>query len=99
MGDGEGRGELCKGLDADVFLRLPRQPDHAGVGLGTDFVDVAMFRALAALEEYAVEASIAKVACSEMLDFVIDENVQIHGGNGFVADYPADRRALIPFLL
>src|SRR5437867_3498401 len=47
--------------------------------------------ALAALEEYAVEASIAKVAGSEMLDFVLDENIQIHGGNGFVRDYPAER--------
>src|SRR6202008_1180494 len=46
---------------------------------------------LAALEEFAVEASIAKVAGSEMLDFVVDENVQIHGGNGFVRDYPAER--------
>jgi alkylation response protein AidB-like acyl-CoA dehydrogenase len=46
---------------------------------------------LAALEEYAVEASILKVAASEMLDFVLDENVQIHGGNGFVKDYPAER--------
>ncbi|HVC19581.1 MAG TPA: acyl-CoA dehydrogenase family protein [Vicinamibacterales bacterium] len=45
---------------------------------------------LAAVEEYAVEASIAKVAGSEMLDYVLDENVQIHGGNGFVADYPAE---------
>ena len=45
----------------------------------------------AAFEEYAVEASIAKVACSETLDFVLDENVQIHGGNGFVADYSAER--------
>jgi alkylation response protein AidB-like acyl-CoA dehydrogenase len=47
--------------------------------------------ALATLEEYAVEASIAKVAGSEMLDFVLDENIQIHGGNGFVRDYPAER--------
>src|SRR5207249_6287686 len=47
--------------------------------------------ALAALEEYAVEASIAKVAGTEMLDFVLDENIQIHGGNGFVRDYPAER--------
>jgi len=46
---------------------------------------------LAALEELAVEASILKVAASEMLDFVLDENVQIHGGNGFVRDYPAER--------
>jgi alkylation response protein AidB-like acyl-CoA dehydrogenase len=44
-----------------------------------------------AFEEYAVEASIAKVAGSEILDYVLDENVQIHGGNGFVKDYPAER--------
>jgi alkylation response protein AidB-like acyl-CoA dehydrogenase len=47
--------------------------------------------ALAALEEFAIEASILKVAGSEMLDFAVDENVQIHGGNGFVRDYPAER--------
>jgi len=47
--------------------------------------------ALATLEEYAIEASIAKVAGSEMLNFVLDENIQIHGGNGFVRDYPAER--------
>ena len=46
---------------------------------------------LAALEEFAVEASIAKVAGSETLDFVLDENMQIHGGNGYVRDYPAER--------
>ena len=46
---------------------------------------------LAALEEFAIEASILKVAGSEMLDYVVDENVQIHGGNGFVRDYPAER--------
>src|SRR5262249_22446768 len=44
-----------------------------------------------ALEEFAVESSLVKVAASEMLDFVLDENVQIHGGNGFVRDYPAER--------
>ena len=46
----------------------------------------------AALEEYAIECSLLKVAGSEMLDFVIDEEVQIFGGNGFVRDYPAERR-------
>ncbi len=45
----------------------------------------------AAFEEYAVEASIAKVAGSETLNFVLDENIQIHGGNGYVRDYPAER--------
>ncbi len=47
--------------------------------------------ALAAFEEYAIEASIAKVAASEALDFVLDENIQVHGGNGFVRDYAAER--------
>ena len=46
---------------------------------------------LTALEEFAVESSIVKVAASEMLNYVLDENIQIHGGNGFVKDYPAER--------
>ena len=46
---------------------------------------------LTALEEYAVESSILKVAGSEFLDYILDENVQIHGGNGYVKDYPAER--------
>src|SRR5260370_29206357 len=46
---------------------------------------------LAAIEELAIEASILKVASSETIDFILDENVQIHGGNGFVRDYPAER--------
>jgi len=48
--------------------------------------------AAAVFEEFALEASLLKVAASEMLDFVVDENVQVHGGNGFVRDYPAERR-------
>ena len=46
---------------------------------------------LAGLEEHAVESSILKVAGSEVLDYVLDENIQIHGGNGYVKDYPAER--------
>ncbi len=46
---------------------------------------------LTAMENFAIEASIAKVAGSEILQFLLDENVQIHGGNGFVSDYPAER--------
>jgi alkylation response protein AidB-like acyl-CoA dehydrogenase len=45
----------------------------------------------ATFEEYAVEASVAKVAGTETLDYVLDENLQIHGGNGYVRDYPAER--------
>ncbi len=45
----------------------------------------------AALEEYAVECSIAKVLASEELGFVVDELVQIHGGYGYIEEYPAAR--------
>jgi alkylation response protein AidB-like acyl-CoA dehydrogenase len=44
-----------------------------------------------AVEEYAVECSINKVYCSEMLGYVADECVQIYGGYGYHQDYPAER--------
>jgi alkylation response protein AidB-like acyl-CoA dehydrogenase len=43
-----------------------------------------------AIEEYAIECAITKVAGSELLFYCADENVQIHGGNGFTEDYPAE---------
>ena len=43
------------------------------------------------IEEYAVECSIGKVFGSEMLDFVVDEMVQIYGGYGFIEEFPAAR--------
>ena len=46
---------------------------------------------LKALEQYAVECSILKVAGTEVLDFVSDETVQIYGGYGFSSDYPIER--------
>ena len=64
-------------IDAHVAAAPDRQPTDAGP-------------LLEALEEFAVEASIAKVLGSEVVHYIIDENVQIHGGNGFVKDYPAE---------
>lgn len=44
-----------------------------------------------ALEEYAIECSLNKVYASEVLDFAVDEGVQIHGGYGFIKEYPIER--------
>jgi alkylation response protein AidB-like acyl-CoA dehydrogenase len=61
---------------------------EAGIGA----VDVKdMDARLRAIEEYAAECSIIKVALSEYCDFVVDEMVQIYGGYGYSADYPAER--------
>ncbi|MBK6930537.1 MAG: acyl-CoA dehydrogenase family protein [Saprospirales bacterium] len=46
---------------------------------------------LEAAEEYAIECSILKIFGSEVTDYTVDENVQIHGGIGFSEEYPAAR--------
>ena len=51
----------------------------------------AMKETRKAIEEYAVECSIIKVWASEMVDYVVDESLQIYGGYGFVEEYPAER--------
>src|SRR5215472_15675559 len=52
---------------------------------------IAPEESLKTIEEYAVECSIVKVYASEMLDYVVDEGVQIHGGYGYHQDYAVER--------
>lgn len=46
---------------------------------------------LKSVEQFAIECAIIKVWCSEMLDFVVDEGVQIYGGMGYSAEAPMER--------
>jgi alkylation response protein AidB-like acyl-CoA dehydrogenase len=48
-------------------------------------------RVLKAAEEYAIECSFVKIFASEVLDFVVDEGVQMHGGYGYHQDYLVER--------
>jgi alkylation response protein AidB-like acyl-CoA dehydrogenase len=59
----------------------------SGAGEGADKSHQSML----AFEEYAIESSISKVYGSELLDYVVDEAVQIFGGYGFHEDYPVAR--------
>jgi alkylation response protein AidB-like acyl-CoA dehydrogenase len=52
---------------------------------------IAPQESLKTIEEFAVECSMVKVHSSEMLDYVVDEGVQIHGGYGYHQDYAVER--------
>src|SRR6478736_2810914 len=61
--------------------------EHELAGAGHPFNEAL----LGAAEEFAVECAILKVHGSEVVDYVVDEGVQIHGGNGFSDEYAASR--------
>jgi alkylation response protein AidB-like acyl-CoA dehydrogenase len=74
--------------DLSIVLALQRRAAPVSRGLPSERVRLAEWAPED--KEISVEASIAKVLGSEALHVIIDENVQIHGGNGFVKDYPAE---------
>ncbi|TCZ72740.1 acyl-CoA dehydrogenase family protein [Flaviaesturariibacter aridisoli] len=63
------------------------EKEKEALGEGKPFNDAL----LGAAEEYAIECALLKVHGSETLDFCVDEGVQIHGGNGFSAEYNISR--------
>ena len=67
------------GLLDDGIATLPRSR--------ADSMDLYM----KAIEEYAGECAIAKVHCTEVLAYVADEAVQVHGGYGYIREYPVER--------
>jgi alkylation response protein AidB-like acyl-CoA dehydrogenase len=73
-----------------LIYRTVGMMDAALAGVDKSALDASK-QTLKAIEEYAVECSIIKVWGSEMIDYVVDETVQIYGGYGFVEEYPAER--------
>lgn len=70
--------------------RAGQNIDDAYDALVADGMDEAKAK-LKSVEQFAIECAIIKVWCSEMLDYVVDEGVQIYGGMGYSADAPMER--------
>jgi len=62
-----------------ILKKIDHNADDAGIQMANG------------IEEYAIEDSINKVYSSEVLDYIVDETVQIHGGYGYIHDYPIER--------
>ena len=67
------------GLTDLILRRIDRQAEDVGIQMAKG------------IEEYSIEDSINKVFCSENAGYVVDEAVQIHGGYGYIHEYPVER--------
>jgi len=67
------------GLTELILQRIDRHAEDVGMQMANG------------IEEYNIEDSINKIFCSEMAGYIVDEAVQIHGGYGYIHDYPVER--------
>ena len=67
------------GLIDLILRRIDRHAEDVGIQMANG------------IEEYNIEDSINKIFCSEMAGYVVDEAVQIHGGYGYIHEYPVER--------
>ncbi|NWF93958.1 MAG: acyl-CoA dehydrogenase family protein [Syntrophaceae bacterium] len=67
------------GLTERILRRIDRHAQDVGIQMANG------------IEEYNIEDSINKIYCSEMVGYVADEAVQIHGGYGYIHEYPVER--------
>jgi len=67
------------GLTEQILRRIDRHAEDV------------MMQMAKGIEEYNIEDSINKIFCSEMAGYIVDEAVQIHGGYGYIHDYPVER--------
>jgi len=67
------------GLTEQILQRIDRHAEDVGMQMANG------------IEEYNIEDSINKIFCSEMAGYIVDEAVQIHGGYGYIHDYPVER--------
>jgi alkylation response protein AidB-like acyl-CoA dehydrogenase len=68
---------------AEMTDQILQRIDHHAEDVGLQMAN--------GIEEYAIEDSINKIYASEMLDYIVDEGVQIHGGYGYIHDYAIER--------
>jgi alkylation response protein AidB-like acyl-CoA dehydrogenase len=68
---------------ADLVDQILQRVDHRAEDAGIQMAN--------GIEEYAIEDSINKVYSSEMMDYIVDEALQVYGGYGYIHDYPAER--------
>ncbi len=77
-------------VNESAAYRAGQNIDDAYDALIAEGMDEAKAK-LKSVEQFAIECAIIKVWCSEMLDYVVDEGVQIYGGMGYSADAPMER--------